>query len=348
MSDPSPTPQQRKNQSAKPTNESSALIFSEVSLRCKVCDALIDREDLFCANCGTEAPTAEGQLQPKQTLKFCFKCNGCGASMSYDASVQNLSCPFCGNQKMDSLSDQTTITAQWVIPFKTQQHQAHQILFRWLGSSFWRPNDLVRQAKVTQMRPVFVPYWSFAARTRTFWTADSSDVPWNAQGDWRPVTGEHQGQYEGVLIGASSVLTPAQTHALCPFNLAQAESSNHVDLTNWVVEQVKVQRKFARPQARLAIEELERNACQKYVPGRCRNMNVNVRLSAVEGHPVLLPIWILAYQYKGQLHRFLINGQTGRTYGSAPFSWWKVTAVAAAIFGFALLAVVVFGVISRS
>lgn len=322
------------------------LPFTENSLRCEVCEALVDREDLFCANCGTEAPTKLGHSETSTTLKFCFKCNDCGASMSYDASVQTLSCPFCGNQKLESQADQPGLEAQWVLPFQNTHSQVQSILTQWLGKSFWRPNDLVQQAKITELRPVFVPYWSFAAKTWTYWTADSSDVPWSARGDWRPVTGEHFGQYNGVLIGASSVLTPAETQTLCPFNLSLSQPAEQVDLSQWVVEQVKVQRKFARPQARLALEALERSACQKYVPGRSRNVKVNVRLSAMEGHPVLLPIWILAYQYKGQLYRFLINGQTGRHVGEAPVSWWKILGVGAAIFVFALFAVIIFALVA--
>ena len=333
MSDLDPTP-------------AADIAFTEVIQRCTICRALIDREDLFCSNCGAEAPETDGQPEPQTTLKFCYKCQGCGASMSYDASVQNLKCPFCGSERMDGQEDQKSITPQWVIPFATDHSQVQQILKKWLGSGFWRPSDLVQQAVVSDVRPVYVPYWAFSANTWTYWTADSSDVPWGASGDWRPVTGEHRGSYRGVLVGASSVLTPVETQGLCPFNLSQAVRDRDVDLDQWIVEQVKVQRKFARPQARTAVEVLESKTCQKYVPGRCRNMHVNVRLSAVEGHPVLLPIWILAYRYKGQLYRFLINGQTGRHFGDAPFSWWKVVAVGLGIIGMALFAMLVFGLIA--
>ena len=70
------------------------------------------------------------------------------------------------------------------------------------------------------------------------------------------------------------------------------------------------------------------------MPGRHRNLNVNVRLDSLASEPVLLPVWIMAYTYKRQVFRFLLNGQSGRSTGNAPFSWVKVslaTAVAALI-----------------
>jgi hypothetical protein len=49
---------------------------------------------------------------------------------------------------------------------------------------------------------------------------------------------------------------------------------------------------------------------------------------------MLLPVWIVAYRYRDEVFRFLVNGQTGRSIGKAPLSWQKIAAaigIAAAI-----------------
>jgi hypothetical protein len=186
---------------------------------------------------------------------------------------------------------------------------------------------LARAAVVTTLRQVYVPFWAFAARVWTYWTADSSPAPMGASGDWYPMAGENRAEYRDQLVGASSVLTPAETHAICPFDLARAVAPENVDLNNVVYEQFRVQRKYARPLARAGLEQQERDACTKYVPGRCRNMKVNIRIEGLTGEPVLLPVWIMAYQYRGRLFRFLVNGQTGQCTGSAPTSYGKMAAV---------------------
>jgi hypothetical protein len=195
---------------------------------------------------------------------------------------------------------------------------------RWLGQGFWRPGDLAQRAAVTTMTAVYVPYWVFTAQTFTYWTADSSQTPFGARGDWVPMSGEHRGSYSGLLVGASSVLTPGETSALCPFDLGRAVPTDQIDLENVIVEQFRVQRKYARPLARQGLENLEHGACAQYVPGRSRNLKVNVRLEGLSSEPVLLPIWVMAYCYQDQVFRFLINGQTGKATGQAPTSWKKV------------------------
>ena len=59
---------------------------------------------------------------------------------------------------------------------------------------------------------------------------------------------------------------------------------------------------------------------------------------------MLLPFWILAYTYQGQVFRFLINAQTGKSTGTAPTSWWKVAAVVGTVLGVLLMALVCSGV----
>ena len=163
---------------------------------------------------------------------------------------------------------------------------------------------------VTGMTAVYVPYWVFSGQTFTYWTSDTSQTPPGSRSGWYPVSGEHRGNYSGVLIGASGVLTPSETASLCPFELSAGVPPEQVDLNNVVYEQFRVQRKYARPLAQQGLESLEAQACQQYVPGNCRNMKVNVRVENLAAEPVLLPVYIMAYQYRQKVYRFLVNGHS--------------------------------------
>jgi len=297
--------------------------------RCAVCRGFLDEEDLFCANCGREAPPREGEPRqaPDRTTVAThnFECCGCGASMSYDASAGALRCPFCGSERMDRKQDARVLAPDRVVPFRYDRAAAEQAMRGWLGKGFWRPGDLSERAAIVKMMPVYVPYWVFQARTHTYWTADSSQTPFGARGDWYPLTGEHRGDYAGLLVGAGGALAPAETAALCPFDLAEGAPPEEVDLENVTVEQFSVGRKYARPLARQGLESHELQACTvQYVPGRARNGKVNVKIEGLAGRPVLLPVWVMAYRYRERVYRFLVNGQTGRSTGQAPFSYAKL------------------------
>jgi hypothetical protein len=297
---------------------------------------MLDEEDLFCPNCGTEAPVNDAKGSPGDAGKpaahlstFNFTCRGCGASMSYDASAQMLRCPFCGSEQLEKKPDEKEIAPDAVVPFVISRDQAVATMRVWLGQGFWRPGDLASQAAVVKMTPIYVPYWAFDAQTHTYWTADSSQTPMGARANWFPVYGQHEGEYSGLLVGASAALTPAETNALCPFDLSAAVAPQKIDLANITTERFTVQRKYARPLAQQGLESLEAKACAHYVPGNSRNLKVNVRMMNLASRPILVPVWIMAYRYRDQVFRFLANGQTGRAAGQAPLSYRKIGAAIA-------------------
>ncbi|MEX0937791.1 MAG: hypothetical protein WDZ59_08010 [Pirellulales bacterium] len=316
--------------------------MADLLTRCSVCEGLIDEEDLFCANCGTEAPQSERSApQASHVTQHNFQCSGCGASMSYDASAQALRCPFCGSEHLTQQKDARVLAPRRVVLFRLRRDEATVVMRKWLGRGFWRPGDLSEKAMIVQMAAVYVPYWVFEATTHTYWTADTNQLEMFARGDWRPLFGEHRGRHENLLVGASSVLTSSETSQLCPFKLEEAVPPDQVDLENLTVEQFSVSRKYARPLAREGLERLEAQTCElTYVPGRARNVHVNTLLEGLTSEPVLLPVWVMAYRYHDKLYRFLVNGQNGKASGLAPTSLAKI---ALGVVVFAIIALIMLG-----
>lgn len=310
--------------------------MSEVVHRCQVCESLLDEEDLFCANCGTEAPRQDATKPPPlpghRLSKDNFNCSGCGASMSYDASAKALRCPFCGSLDMVRQADARVVSPAKVVPFRVTRDQAVGVMRHWLGKGFFRPTGLSEAAMVVEMTPVYVPYWVFTAETHTYWTADTNQTPAGARGDWFPLSGEHRGSHPALLIGASGALTARETWDICPFDMNAGVPPEQVDLENAIVEQFSMPRKYARPLARQGLEEVEAKTCATaYVPGSSRNVHVNVLIEGMTSEPVLLPVWIMAYRFKDKLYRFLVNGQSGKATGQAPTSLAKVALVVLAV-----------------
>ncbi|RMF94116.1 MAG: zinc ribbon domain-containing protein, partial [Planctomycetota bacterium] len=98
-------------------------------------------------------------------------------------------------------------------------------------------------------------------------------------------------------------------------------------------------REQAEAISRRVFEEWERNEVAAFMPGDTHQLrSVDVRFENASSDLILLPVYLLTYTYRDKKYHFLINGQTGKHYGTKPLSWAKIGLAAAA--GIAALLVV--------
>ena len=273
-----------------------------------------------------------------------FDCATCGASMTFDSAAQGLRCAFCGSVTLERQAAPTgRIRAEQIIPFEVSKQAAASRFDEWIGKGFFRPFGVRQAAQVVAMQAVYVPCWCFRARAHTYYAADSSRTPFGARAGWCPVFGERAGHHEGVLVVASGSLVQSEIASIEPYDLARGVPYDRDAVRENIVEDYGVSRREARGRVQALMVDRERNLAAREVPGSSRNVRVNTLLTDLKSSPVLVPVWINAYRYKNQTYRFLINGQSGRLTGRAPFSSLKLALLLLALLGVALLAGLILG-----
>jgi len=301
-------------------------------LRCERCREILDDGDLFCPNCGHEAPLSGKDQEQEPTGRIAvhrFECTGCGASLTWELGTQGLRCAFCGRAALEEREPVHIQPPRLVVPFQIDQTQASTLFRDWLGRGTFRPGDLRSASIVTEMRGVYLPFWAFSVECHLYWTADSNATPPGAKADWAPCFGEHAACYQHRLVPASGALTADEIGKLNDWNLDAAVPWAPELVRDVPSEAFSVTCKRARALAFEGVEHQLRADCTPEVPGsRQRNFRINPLYTGAEAWPVLVPVWILAYQYRKRSYRFLVNGQTGKAEGSAPLSPWKLLAVA--------------------
>ena len=73
--------------------------------------------------------------------------------------------------------------------------------------------------------------------------------------------------------------------------------------------------------------------CAQQVPGDTqRNLDIHPSYASRTFKHVLVPIWLLSYNYGAKAYQVIVNGYTGQIAGNRPYSAWKIAfAVLAAI-----------------
>ena len=122
--------------------------------------------------------------------------------------------------------------------------------------------------------------------------------------------------------------------AYAPTKLPEEVDRIHLEEVKEIVRQVQgfsaesyaVELQPAWSRAQNDMATIQERRCSDDVPGDTqRFLRVSNTFGDTTFKHVLLPVWIAAFRYNGKVYRFLVNGQTGKVSGNAPYSVLKIT-----------------------
>jgi len=211
----------------------------------------------------------------------------------------------------------------------------------WLGSLWFAPNGLNEYArKGRKMNGIYVPYWTFDANTKSRYqgargthyyetrtvTRDGKRRQVRVRKTrWRNVSGRVSRFFDDILVLASKSLPKKYTDGLEPWDLSALEPYKPEYLAGFRAEGYQVELAVGYTEARAYMDRMIRRDVKYDIGGDDQRVrNVDTDISDVTFKHILLPVWLAAYQYRGQTYRFVVNGRTGRVQGERPYSAWKI------------------------
>jgi hypothetical protein len=112
-------------------------------------------------------------------------------------------------------------------------------------------------------------------------------------------------------------IEPFPTQELAPYNPGF--------LSGWVVERYQIDLVTAAQESREQMDQELKQMCAQQVPGDTyRNLAINADYSGQTFKHVLVPIWLLTYNYGAKTFQVVVNGYTGAMAGKYPLSWVKI------------------------
>lgn len=311
------------------------------AVSCRRCTSPFEDGDLRCAVCGAAAPATVQDDRAEATVKV-LRCEGCGAAVSYNVTARAPQCAFCGSIVHLELPEDPLEQAGLVLPFTVGRSRAEESFRQWQDSLGWfRPADLRSASRLESLRALWWVGWAFDVDTLVSWTADSDAGA--SRADWAPHAGQTELELDGIVVSASRGLTARETSRLLPsYDLRSAREREPGDDPEVVVEQFELRRAAARRHVRSELERLVAKRLRDgIIPGRrFRNLHTSVLARRLVTRRLGFPAWVIAYRYRGVLHRCVLSGQDAACLiGDAPVSLARVAlAVLAAALGVVALA----------
>lgn len=295
-----------------------------------------------------------------------FRCESCGSEVDIVRDNRSLRCPFCDSTYVVELppEQRTAQNPEFIIAFEITRERAQELFFEWIGkNSFFRPGDLTRKALTEKQNGVYIPFWHFSMKTKSHWSAQIGEYWYRTETytvrdsdgktrtmtrtvqetEWWPLSGIYRKYYSGYMVSASKGLPQQEAAAIQPYRLNSMVRYRPMYLAGWMAEEYSIDLQAALLETQKEFRNREYSAINGFLPGDTQSgLDVKTELEMGGSDLILLPVHVLSYRYHDRVFRFLVNGQTGKTYGEKPWSKARITAVVVSV---AMLIIIIIGLI---
>jgi len=312
------------------------------AMECRFCGALAPIEPasrpLAAHDYATAATTApRGALAGHE-----IACHTCGARAV--VTVHATRCAFCDSPAVVETFGQNLISPECVLPFTVDAPAARAAFRGWMRSRWFAPSDLIHRSRVGAVDGVYLPYWSYDARTTARYDGERGDDYTETErywddGDWkdRQVTrtrwsrasGTVHVAFDDVMVCASRSVPQRHADQLEPWDLPSLQPFDDRYLAGFVAERYAIDLEAGFALAERKMGPRITRAIERDLGGdRRRIHHTELHHASVRFKHALMPLWIAAFRYRDRVYRVTINARTGAIAGDRPWSVAKLAMLA--------------------
>ncbi len=297
-----------------------------------------DSGELSCQSCGRQE-SIENYPEELKRATFSedetneYHCENCGAVLMTTAETAATSCSFCGAGVVivDRLSGH--LAPAKVIPFTISKEEATEAFKKWCRKGLLTPKGFMIADRIKSITGMYVPFWLFDLNSKVQVNATCTKVRTYTKGEYiytetsyYDVFRDINLDYIKIPVDASEKMHDDLMDKLEPYPYDQLKEFKTPYLAGFIAEKYNYTDEELLPRAKDKIsdyvESYVRSTFSGYQSVHYKNKQIDTR--NVSSYYVLLPMWMVSYDFNQAEHVFAMNGQTGKVVGKPPISSGKV------------------------
>ncbi|MGN1089510.1 MAG: hypothetical protein ACI4Q6_03840, partial [Huintestinicola sp.] len=295
---------------------------------CKWCSSDFAEEEI-----NDNEPSAE-EAQKKKELddKFIdntdvYVCSSCGAEIFCDHNTAASFCYYCHNPV--ALRGRLTgkCRPDMIIPFCFNRLQAEAAFKANCMKKWFLPSDFTSSASLEKITGLYVPFWLADCEVDYFAVAEGSQTIKRTYSnqvesqvtDFRIERGI-KFSYMGVPADGSFKLEDSLMDAIEPYDYKMLRPFDMTYLAGFFCDKYDVEKAEVVPRVKERISEGVDEVMRREMNGydNPKIMKKDVRITNINWHYMMLPVWLMTYKHNGKMYGFAMNGQTGKFAGKYP------------------------------
>ncbi|MCM3653305.1 TFIIB-type zinc ribbon-containing protein [Metabacillus litoralis] len=264
-----------------------------------------------------------------------YICNNCGAVVITDADTTATSCSFCGAGVVlgDRLSG--ALAPAKVIPFTVSKEEAMDAFRKWCKNGRLTPRGFMTADRIKGITGIYVPFWMYDLESAAKINAVGTKVRTYTQGEYiytetsyYDVYRDIKMNYVKVPVDASEKMNDEMMDKLEPYDYRSLKKFKTPYLAGYFAEKYNYNDDELLSRVKSKVNSYINSYISSTITGYAsvQYKNQDIETKKKHSYYVLLPIWMIYYDYDKHEHTFAMNGQTGKVVGKPPISFGKVAA----------------------
>lgn len=256
-----------------------------------------------------------------------YTCQSCGATIEADASTAATKCPYCDNVIVMNERVQGGIRPNAVIPFRFRPKDLPRLVKKYYEGKKLLPNNFFKDSYLTDVKGLYVPFWLFDCGIEGGVNLQGERVFHHSEGDYDVTETyyyllERDGsmRFSHIPVDASTKMPNDLMDSVEPFDFNELVDFQEGYLTGFLADRFDSDPDAELPRASTRLmksaEETLKSTCPGYTGVHITSNGMQITDASVKY--VLLPVYLLNCNYKGQKYQYAVNGQTGKVVGKLP------------------------------
>ena len=301
------------------------------SLVCTVCGNIIDPKtlpdaDSFYYNNDDADESPEDikdtlsefeELTGEMYDRHVYKCSQCGGEVLVSGTEISTKCIYCGSTSVVFSRITKENRPDKIVPFTVTKEEAMETVKQKILSGIFMPRGF-KKIDPELVRGIYIPYFTYDGAI--------TDTQQHRIGvTEKSYVFDGSAEFENLLVECCKALDDRSTALLEPYNVKASVDFDTSYLMGFYSNTQDITPRGAQGTAELKARTIFNSEMRKLSPNKSsKTVSSTPKLELHRTGYILLPAWFITINAKGTPYTFLVNGQSGRCTGTAPWSKKKV------------------------
>lgn len=311
------------------------------SLVCSSCGNIIDpktlpdADDFYYGNeeAGGEPVPVEDTLSEFDELTgemydcHIYTCSQCGGEVVVTGTEISTRCAFCGSTSVVFNRISKEHRPDLIVPFKVTKEEALDRVQKTLDAGLFVQKKF-RTLSPECVRGIYIPYFTYDGVV----TDNQRHQRYSSE---NVTVYDIDAEFRNLLVESCQALDDRSTEMLDPYDMSEAVDFDTSYLMGFYSNIQDLPARASKGLAELKARKFINTRMYKMPPVTMKkNLGSSMQFDLHRTAYVLLPVWFVTINDNGTPYTYLVNGQTGKVVGSAP---WNKVALIGAIVGSCVL-----------